>query len=250
MNPADHDSAEEIAVVEGGDLKLQGLLGVANRGRNVAKDGIEERTHVVALGCHVGLGVATHATTKEVGKVALIVVGTQLQEQIQNLVDGLLRINAGAVDLVDENDRTQALLERLLQHETGLGHRPLVGVHDQQTAVDHAEHALHFATEVSVTRGVNDVDPDPFEVHRSVLGEDRDTPLTLQIVGVHHAGGDGLVVAEDARLGQQGIHQGGFAVVDVGNDRDIADRCSGMLAAHGWGSREEVRDGLAGARRS
>jgi hypothetical protein len=33
-------------------------------------------------------------------------------------------------------------------------------------------------------------------------------------------------------LSQQRVHQGGFAVVNVGNDCDIANRGSRMLAAH------------------
>jgi hypothetical protein len=33
-------------------------------------------------------------------------------------------------------------------------------------------------------------------------------------------------------LREQGIHQCGFAVVNVGNNRDVANRCSRMRGAH------------------
>ena len=75
----------------------------------MAQDGIEERLHGVALGRHVRLGVAPHATAEEVGEIALVVVGAQLEEEIENLVDRLLGIDPGPVDLVDEHDRPQTL---------------------------------------------------------------------------------------------------------------------------------------------
>ena len=76
----------------------------------MAEDGIEERLHRVALSLHVGLCITTHAATEKVGEVALVVVGSELDEEIENFVDSLLRINSGAVDLVHEHDRTQTFL--------------------------------------------------------------------------------------------------------------------------------------------
>ena len=198
MNAANDDPAEEVGIVKGGDLQLEGLLRITNRGRNVAQDGIEQRTHVVAVGLHVGLGEASETAAEQVGEIALIIVSAEFDEQIEHLVDGGLGIHPGPVDLVDEHDRTQALLEGLLQHKTGLGHRPLVGIHDQQATVNHAQHPLHFSTEIGVTRGVNDVDPGVVVGDSRVFRQDRDAPLTLQVVGVHHTGGDGLVVAENS----------------------------------------------------
>ena len=80
MNAADHDPAEKIAVIQGGHLQLQGFLWIPNRRWNVAQDGIKERLHGVALGFHVGLGITAHATTKEVGKIALIVVSAKFKK--------------------------------------------------------------------------------------------------------------------------------------------------------------------------
>src|SRR5207244_3784331 len=46
--------------------------------------------------------------------------------------------------------------------------------------------------------------------------------LALDVVRVHHPLGDVLVRGKGARLLQQLVDQGGFAVVDVGDDGDIA----------------------------
>ena len=57
---------------------------------------------------------------------------------------------------------------------------------------------------------------------RGRLGEDRDAALALQVVGVHRALDLPLVLAEGAGLLQQTVDQRGFAVVDVGDDGDVA----------------------------
>ena len=57
---------------------------------------------------------------------------------------------------------------------------------------------------------------------RGDLGQDGDAALALEVVGIHRALGDALVVAERARLLQQPVDQRGLAVIDVGDDGDVA----------------------------
>ncbi len=54
------------------------------------------------------------------------------------------------------------------------------------------------------------------------FGKDRDAALAFQIVGIHRPFRDRLVFAESAGLLQKFVDQRGFAVVDVSDDRDIA----------------------------
>ena len=134
----------------------------------------------------------------------------------------------GAVDLVDHHDRRQAGLERLAQHEAGLRQRALAGVHQQQDAVDHLQRPLHLAAEVGVAGGVDDVDPRPQEVDGRVLGHDGDALLALEVDRVHHSLGHVLVGAEGAALPEHRVHQRGLAVVDVGDDGEVAHVVSGL----------------------
>jgi len=120
------------------------------------------------------------------------------------------------------------VLERVAQHEARLGHRAVKGVDDEQAPVGHLEHALHLAAKVGVARRVDDVDLDVAVAHRDVLSEDCDATLALLVVGVEHLIDDLLIVAEDVRGLQEAVHDGGLAVVDVGNDRNVAD----VLGAH------------------
>ena len=198
----------------------------------MTQDRIEERLHGLALGFHVWLGVATHAATKQVWKIALVVVGAKLEEQVENLVNCHLGIDAGPVNLVDENNRAQTLFQSFFQHKAGLRHRSFVGVNDQQTTIHHAQHPLHLTAEVCVPRRVNNVDTNAFVINGGVFGENCDPALPLEIVRVHHTGWNRLSLSEDARLVEHGIHQCGFAMVDVGNDRNVANWRAWVCTAH------------------
>jgi hypothetical protein len=61
-----------------------------------------------------------------------------------------------------------------------------------------------------------------FPVDRGALGEDGDAALALEVVRIHRALGDALVVAEGAGLAQQLVDERGLAMIDVGDDRDVA----------------------------
>ena len=61
-----------------------------------------------------------------------------------------------------------------------------------------------------------------FPHHRSRFGEDGDAALAFEVAGIHHALGDALVLAEGAGLLQQAVDERRLAVVDVGDNGDIA----------------------------
>ena len=149
----------------------------------------------------------------------------QAIEQLERLVDDPFGPRAGTVDLVDDDDRPQALLQRLQRDEPRLRHRAFDGVDEQQHAVDHAQHALDLAAEIRVARRVDDVDVNDLVLadvtDRAVLREDRDAALALDVVVVHHPLADVEVLGERARLHQQLVDERGLAVVDVRDDRDV-----------------------------
>src|SRR5947209_8656616 len=132
-----------------------------------------------------------------------------------------------AIDLVDYDDRPEAPRQRLGDDEFGLWHRPFGSVDQHQDAIDHAEDALDLAAEIGVTRSVNDVDPHVIPLgapdNRGAFGEDRDAALAFQLVRIERPLGDLLIGAKGAALAQQLVDQRGLAVVDMRDDRDVAD---------------------------
>ncbi len=157
------------------------------------------------------------------------------------MVDDPVGARARTVDLVDHDDRLEAEGQCLAGYEAGLGHRAFDRIDQQQNAVDHRQHALDFAAEVGVSRGVDDVDMGVAILDRTVLGENGDATLFFEVIAVHDPFGDLLVFTEGAGLAQKLVDEGGFAVVDVRDDGNVANG-----TGHGCGYRSTCkRDILA-----
>ncbi len=68
----------------------------------------------------------------------------------------------------------QAHLQRLAEHELGLGHHPFLGVDQQQAAVDHAQDPLDLAAEVGVAGGVDPAPHQRIDMHETqAVGADQ-----------------------------------------------------------------------------
>ena len=70
-------------------------------------------------------------------EIGLFIARAELQEEIERLVERLVRSRARTVDLVEDDDRAEPQPERPHQHVTGLGHGPFVRVHQQQHRIHH-----------------------------------------------------------------------------------------------------------------
>ena len=63
---------------------------------------------------------------------------------------------------------------------------------------------------------------DAVVMHGGIFGKNGDAALPLQVVGVHHPFGHRLILAEDAALFEHLVHQGGLAMVNVGDNGDVS----------------------------
>ncbi len=232
VHAGEREAAEVRRRVEVGDEGLERVVLVVLGRGDVVEQHAEQRLEAVgadgaALTQRRVVGVERRATGARVAvhdrEVDLVLVGVEVEEQLLHLVDHLGDAGVGAVDLVDDDHHRQPSLERLAQHEAGLGEGPLARVDEEEHAVDHGEAPLDLATEVGVARGVDDVDLHALDGDRGVLGQDRDALLTLEVGvvhdPVHHLGVD----AERPALAEHGVDEGGLAVVDVGHDGHVAE---------------------------
>src|SRR3546814_3712978 len=87
---------------------------------------------------------------------------------------------------------------------------------------------LDLAAEIGVTRGIDDVDPRQFRAFTpfdaGAFRTDRDSAFFFEIVRIHRAFFDTLVVAKGPRLAEQLVDAGGFSMIDVGDNGTIAQR--------------------------
>ncbi len=171
-------------------------------------------------------------------KVDLRLVGIEVEEELVDLIDHLADPSIGPIDLVHHQDHRQIRLERLAEHEARLGEGPLGGVDEEQHPVDHRQPALDLPTEVRMPGRVDDVELGLPVPNGGVLGEDRDPLLPLEIHGVHDPLGDVLPGPKGAGLPEHGVDERRLAMVDVSDDRDVAE-----VGAAGHGA----RDGRAAA---
>ena len=223
LYPAHGDSAHILVVVDGGHQQLQRGSRVAGGGGDIVDNGLKQGNQVLALLVGAVGGGALPSGAEHGGGVELLVGGVQVQQQLQHLVHHLVNPGVGLVNLVDGHNYLVTQLQGLLQHKTGLGHGAFGGVHQQNNAVDHLQDPLHLAAKVSVARSVHDVDFVVFVPHGGVLGQDGDATLPFQISRVHDPLHSGLVLPVNTALLQHFVHQGGLAVVDMGDNGDIAN---------------------------
>ena len=208
----DHHAA--VVVVHGVvDHGAQRRLGISLRRRALARDGLQHLVHALArLG-----GDAAH-------------VGRIEAEPLGDLDLDLIGHRTRQVDLVEHGDDLEPRFDR----EIGVGHRlrfDALGAIDQQNgALARLQRAGDLVAEIDVARGVDQIERQPLVGHLDGTRLDRDAALALQLHRVeqlvlhlalrHHAGGE-----------QQPIGQRRLAVVDVGDDAEVAQ----MVETHGKG---------------
>ena len=186
-------------------------------------NGVEQRDQVGALLVQFRPGDPLLGNTVDCREIELLVVGAQRKEELEHQVEHFVRARVFPVDLVDDDDRLQMQIQGFLQDEFGPRERPFCGIDQEQDAVNPRQCSLNLAAEVGVSRRVDDVDLYAVVVDRGVLGENRNTALFLEIVRVHDAGDQLLVLPECPRLPEHMVHQRRLAVINVRDDRDIAD---------------------------
>jgi hypothetical protein len=109
----------------------------------------------------------------------------------------------------------------------GLGLDALGGVHHQQCPFAGRQGAGHLIGKVHVAGGVDEVDLVFLAVPGLVeqgggLGLDGDAPLPLQVHGIQYLLLH-LPFFQAAAAMDDAVRQGGLAVVDVGDDGEVAD---------------------------
>ena len=140
-------------------------------------------------------------------------------------LDGVVEVGAGLVHLVHEAEARDVVLVGLPPDGFGLGLDALLGVEDDDSAVEHAQAAFNLGGEIDVAGGVDQVDAAVAPVEGDGGGVDRDAALLLLDVEV----GDGGAVVDVAHLVdraavvEHALGGGGLAGVDVRGDADIAD---------------------------
>ena len=211
-------------------MQLQRRIAVALVRRHMLENGLEQRRHILppllAGRSLFQARPAVDAAGVHHGKVQLFICRAQFVEQVKRGIDNLVGIGSGFVHLVHHHDGAQAQRQRLLGHKTGLRHGAFLRIDQQHHPIDHAQGTLHLATKVRVAGRIQNVDVRALPIDSAVLCQNGDAAFTLDGVVVHHGIDHFFVIGKCAGLTQQLIDHGGFTMVNVGDDGDIADLIS------------------------
>ena len=222
------DPADIFIVVDRTDQHLCAGVGIALGRRNIVDDGLKQRLHACARTsevqcCNTGLSRCEYE-----GAVDLLVAGAKIHQKFEDLVDHLRGAGAGTVNLVDADNDGKIQGHCLAKHKACLGHRTFKRINNQNYAVDHLENTLHFAAEIRMSGGVNNIDLDALIINGCIFTQNRDSTLSFNITGVHDSFLYGLVFTEHAALAQQAVDQCRLAVVNVCDDCYISDIFSSL----------------------
>ena len=148
-------------------------------------------------------------------------------DDVLNLMADHIGVGTGQVDLVDHRNDLQVVFNGKVGVGKGLCLDALGGIHHQQCALAGSQRAGNLVVEVHVTGGVDEVEFIQVAVLRLVLDLDSarldgNAALTFQVHVVqqlvfHLTQRDGLCLFQDA------VGECGLAVVDVGDDAEVAD---------------------------
>ena len=199
----------------------------------MVNNGLEQRRHVTVAHIVFQAGVTIQRAGVHHRKVELRVATAQVVEQLEHLIDYPIRPRARAINLVDHNNRLQTQLKGLGRHKARLRHRAVNSIDQQDHRIDHGQHALDLATEVGVTGRIDDIEAVVAPLDRRVLRQDGDPALAFEVVAVHHPLALLAALGQGTGLTQQLVHQRGLAVVNVGDDGDVAQLGCGVVARHG-----------------
>jgi len=154
-------------------------------------------------------------------EIKLVIIGIEFHEQFQHFIFHFRYTGVRFIDFVDDDNGLQLLFQSLAQDELRLRHRTFKSIDEQQNAVDHVQDTFDFAAEISMPRGVDDVDLVALVRDRAVLRINGDASFTLQIIAVHDAINNLFIVLEHMALLQKRIDQRGLSGVNVRDYSDI-----------------------------
>ena len=177
----DCDPSRVLRVIQRRDLQLRRSFAV-RRLRHVLEDDVHKVRNVAGRVFPVRPHPAHLGRSVNGREIELLLGGVEGKHQVEDFFLCDFGRAVFLVDFVHHHDGLESQFDGFAQDEACLRHGPFEGVHDEQNGVGHLQHALHFATEVGVTGGVEDVDFDTLPVGAHVFGQDGDAAFALEVV--------------------------------------------------------------------
>ena len=217
VHHAHEDDHAEIGVVPAVDQhRLERCITVARGGGNAPDQRLER---VLDADARLGAGEDRAALFPRAGRLDA--------DDFLDFLGDPLGFGGGEVDLVDHGDDLVVVLDRLVDIGERLRLDALRRVDDEQRALAGGEAARDFIGEVDMAGRVHEVELIGLAIARGVveahgLRLDGDAALLLNVHIIKHLLGH-LAVGQPPAMLDQPVGEGRLAMVDMGNDAEIAD---------------------------
>ena len=226
IHTANTNASQVIRVVDGNALHSKRAIDINIWSWKAVDNHVEKREHVVIVIIWIKASVTVNARSKDNvlhGELKLLIGCAKVHHKIKRIVDNSLWASAVAVNLIDNHHDRKTCVDSVAQNKASLWHRTLGCVNQKKRTVSHLQNTLYLAAEVSVARGINNVNLDALVLNRDILCQNSNSALTLLIVGVQDSLLNLLVLAECIGCLKHLVNHGGFTVVNVGDDSNISD---------------------------
>ncbi len=130
----------------------------SHRSGNIFYDSIEHSFYIRRRLLPVSTHPALFSRTVDGREIKLFLGRVKVTHQVKHHLLHLIGAAIGLINLVYYDHRLQTHLNGFLQHKTSLRHRTFEGIDKKQTSVSHIEHTLYLASEVCVSRSIDDID--------------------------------------------------------------------------------------------
>ena len=154
-------------------------------------------------------------------------VGRIDADNIFNFLSDSVWVRLWKVHFVQYRTNFQPLFNRGVAVSNRLSFNALRGINDQKSAFTRRQRTTHLIAEIHVSRSINKVQLIRFTVTCGVvqgdaLGLDGDATFALDVHGVQNLRLH-FAIGEAAAYLNKAVRQSRFAVVDVGNDGEVAN---------------------------
>ncbi len=161
-------------------------------------------------------------------------------DHVLDLLTNALRLGGGQVDLVQDRNNVEPRIDRLIHISQRLRLNALTSINNKQRPLASRQTARNLIAEVHMSRRVHEIQNVSLAVFGRIgeahgLRLDCDAALALDVHRVEHLGFHVARVERAAKL-DQAVGKRGLAVVNMGNDREVAN-----VAEVGHGGRGDSR---------
>ena len=220
---ADCHFAEIIIGFQRGHHDLQSSIRITFRSGNPFQNRIKQRLQILPFIIHMEFGDAAPGGRINQRKIKLLIISIKLDEKFKNFPFHIRHTLVRTVNLIDDDDRFQVMLKSFTENILRLGHRAFMGVNKEQDTVHHVQDTFYFPAKIGMPGRIYDIDLHTIMHDRRILRQDCNSPFPFQRVGIHDAFRHLLIFPENMALLQHGIHKSGFTMIDMGDDRNVAD---------------------------